>query len=167
MDFEIGNILYVVIMLVAVIISLLGRKKRSSRKAFEQGEPAGETRQGFLENLEKVLTMGQEEPQVADLQAYEPDFPGEEGPEPASAADETADKTVPSSRGILEDYERIMKRGRETETSPFFAEGERSTEPLEVIELDAERGTDYFEIVRDFNAGTAVVYSAIINRLDY
>ncbi len=40
-------------------------------------------------------------------------------------------------------------------------------EPLEVIQLDDEWGTDYFEVVKDFDAGTAVVYSAIINRVDY
>ena len=41
------------------------------------------------------------------------------------------------------------------------------TEPLEVIDLEEEEGTDYFEVVKDFDAGTAVVYSAIINRVDY
>jgi hypothetical protein len=46
-------------------------------------------------------------------------------------------------------------------------EGESTTKPLEVVELDDEGGTNYFEIVRDFDAGTAVVYSAIINRVDY
>ena len=38
----------------------------------------------------------------------------------------------------------------------------------EVIDLEMEEGgVDYFQVVKDFNAGTAVVYSAIINRLDY
>ena len=41
------------------------------------------------------------------------------------------------------------------------------TEPLEVIQLEEEEGTNYFEIIKDFDAGTAVVYSAIINRIDY
>lgn len=41
------------------------------------------------------------------------------------------------------------------------------TEVLEVFDLDELPGTDYFEIVKDFDAGTAIVYSSIINRLDY
>jgi hypothetical protein len=36
-----------------------------------------------------------------------------------------------------------------------------------MIDIDEKEGTDYFEIVKDFDAGTAVVYSAIINRVDY
>jgi hypothetical protein len=168
MDFDIGNLFYVVITLVAVIIGLLGRKKKSSRRAFEQGEAAGETRPGFLEDLEKVLTMGQEEPQFADTQAYEPDFQVEEAPEPVSAADKPADEPLISSRpGLLEEYKQHMADGKRIDAASIFAEGERRTEPLEVINLDEEEGTDYFDIIKNFDAGAAVVYSAIINRLDY
>jgi hypothetical protein len=41
------------------------------------------------------------------------------------------------------------------------------TEDLEVIDLDKESGPDFFEMVNEFDAKTAIVYSAIINRLDY
>jgi hypothetical protein len=48
-----------------------------------------------------------------------------------------------------------------------LTEADMITDPLEVISLDDEGGTNYFEVIKDFDAGTAVVYSAIINRVDY
>jgi len=41
------------------------------------------------------------------------------------------------------------------------------TEPLEIIELDEDGGVDYLEVIREFEVGKAIVYSTIINRLDY
>ena len=46
MDFDIGNILYVVITLVAIIASLLGKKKKPASK---------DAKPGFFDNLEQVL----------------------------------------------------------------------------------------------------------------
>jgi hypothetical protein len=40
-------------------------------------------------------------------------------------------------------------------------------EPLEVIDLDMEPGTSLPDFTKNFDAREAVVYSAIINRLDY
>jgi hypothetical protein len=44
---------------------------------------------------------------------------------------------------------------------------ESTSKPIEVIELEKEEAVDYFKVVQNFDAGTAIVYSAIINRLDY
>ena len=152
MDFDIGNILYIVIMLVAVIVSLLGKKKKPAQGGSEK--PAGKARPSFMENLERVLTMDQEQTQIKDLQNYEEDLPVEEfhSEEPV----QEAKPEVLKGPTIMEEYERIMNVNRELDP-----------DALEVIDLDELQGTDYFEIVRDFDAGTAVVYSAIINRLDY
>jgi hypothetical protein len=61
-----------------------------------------------------------------------------------------------------------MKRGMEESTDPFSDEGTRSTDALEVIELDEEYPvTNYLAIIRRFDPGTAIVYSAIMERLDY
>jgi hypothetical protein len=61
----------------------------------------------------------------------------------------------------------LSRERQQAKPGRVFAEGERRTEPLEVINLDEEEGTDYFDIIKNFDAGAAVVYSAIINRLDY
>ena len=162
MDFDIGNILYIVIMLVAVIVSLLGKKKKPAEGGSEA--PAGETRPSFIENLERVLTMDQEQTQIKDLQDYEEDLPAEEFPsmDPLQAVQPEAQKGLT----MMEEYERIMNR-RDMNPDLMMAEGGVLPDALEVIDLDNLPGTNYFDIVRDFDAGTAVVYSAIINRLDY
>jgi len=161
MDFDIGNILYIVITLVAVIVGLLGKKKKPAEGASE--EPGSDARPGFMENLERVLQMGQEEHQVRDLQDFEEDLPVEEA-EPVPVVEESLND-VRSRPSIMDEYERIMNRNKDDEQD-YILGGDEQMEVLELIDLDETAGTDYFEIVKDFDAGTAVVYSAIINRLD-
>ena len=153
MDFEIGNILYIVITLVAVIVGVLGKKKKPADGG--SSAPGSEARPGFMENLERVLQMGQEPVKSTELQDFEEDLPVEEVV-PVHAAEESF-VDVRNRPSIMDEYDRIMNRSKDGELS----------EALDVIDLDGMQGTDYFEIVRDFDAGTAVVYSAIINRLDY
>lgn len=168
MDFDIGNILYVVITLVAVTVGLLRRKKKPSTTGSESGETGSKSQPGFLENLEKVLKMGQEGPEVVDLQEYEEDLTGEE---PGMTADETIQQSVAETARttptFMEEYEHILNRLQNRESDVILAEADGITEPLEVIHIGEDEGTDYFEIIKDFDAGTAVVYSAIINRIEY
>jgi len=154
MDFEIGNLLYIVITLVAVIIGVLGKKKKPADGG--SGAAESEARPGFFENLERVLQMGQEPAQITDLQNFEADLPVEE-----VVPEEVVEESLSDIRnrpGIMEEYDRIMNRGKD---------GEQISETLEVIDMDEIPGTNYIEIIRDFDVGTAVVYSTIINRLDY
>ncbi len=51
MDFEIGNLFYIVITIVAVVVGLLGKKKKPAGQG--TSETGGEKRPGFLENLEE------------------------------------------------------------------------------------------------------------------
>jgi len=153
MDFEIGNLLYIVITLVAVIVGVLGKKKKpADGGSGASGESAA--RPGFLENLERVLQMGQEQPEIKDLQEFETDLPDEE-----VLTVEESHADLRNRPSIMDEYDRIMNRSNEGELTDGGA--------LEVIDLDGTQGNNYFEIVRDFDAGTAVVYSTIINRLDY
>ena len=48
-----------------------------------------------------------------------------------------------------------------------FLDGDHLNESMELGDMDHEGEANYFEIVKDFDARTAVIYSAIINRLDY
>lgn len=156
MEFDIGNILYVVITLVAIIASLLGKKKK----------PAGQNKKpGFFENLEQVLKMGQEDPVLSDLQDYEPDL-GEEDAEyeylhedEPLIAEQAVMEEAPSS--IFADYEGLMASVQ----APL--DGKAASDQMELIDLDDGDEPDYFDIVKDFDARTAVIYSAIINRVNY
>ncbi len=153
MDFEIGNILYIVITLVAVIVGVLGKKKKPANGG--SSAPKSGARPGFMENLERVLQMGQEPVEITELQNFEEDVPVEELV-PVHTAEESFDD-LRNRPSIMDEYDRIMNRSKDGELS----------EAMDVIDFDEMQGTDYFEIVRDFDAGTAVVYSTIINRLDY
>ena len=166
MDFDIGNILYVVITLVAIAAGLLRKKKKPANQSPKETDD--EAQPGFLENIERILRMGQENPQVTDLQGYEEDIAYEESRPVVSPNSEVATKTVVPSKSILDDYDRIMNSMDGVEYDTSFTDGDHHLdESLEVIDMDQERETNYFEIVQDFDAGTAIVYSAIINRLDY
>ncbi len=168
MDFDIGNILYIVITLVAVIIGVLGKKKKPGTQG--AGEGVGETQPGFMENLERMLTGVQSNPEVTDLQDYEEDIPAEEEIEPGYTSE--SDWDVRKTPNIMDDYERIMHGNDQEEadissTGAFSQEEMNMIEPLELEELDDESGVNYFEVMDGFDARTAIVYSAIINRLDY
>jgi len=168
MDFDIGNILYIVITLVAVIIGVLGKKKKPGTQG--TGEGVSETQPAFMENLERMLSGGQGNQEVTDLQEFEEDLPAEEEAEPGYAA-EPAGETRQTSY-LMDDYERIM-HGNDQEEADISTIGALNTEemnmidPLELVELDDEPGVNYFEVMDGFDARAAIVYAAIINRIDY
>jgi hypothetical protein len=154
MDFDIGNLLYVVITLVAIIASLLGKKKKS------QGKKA---KPGFFENLEQVLKMGQEDPALADLKNHEPDLPEEEIVY-EDVKEDPVFKTQPSS--LMEEYKR-NQLGRDSSLAESGKlDVARSTVSTEDF-VEEEEELEFLEILKDFDAGSAVVYSAIIIRPDY
>ena len=158
MDFDIGNILYVLITLVAIIASLLGKKKK---------KPSGQNaKPGFFENLEQVLKMGQEEPVVMDLQDEEPDLQVEgEGSDYEYVGEESSSGYEAPS--IDMDYNRMLQGRARMSYEEMPEEGVSDLNPMEVVDLEEADAPDYFEIIKDFDAGAAVVYSAIINRPDY
>lgn len=165
MDFDLGNILYIVITLIAVIAGLAGRKKKPAPGS-EGG--TGDAKPGFMENLENILKMDQEDPVVTNLREDEEDLPHEGETEPELVGRGPVMEETPEKSAYMEEYERILHRMESGETLDAEREGrESSDEPLEVIDLDQDEGTDYFNIVRDFDAETAVIYAAIINRVDY
>lgn len=163
MDFDIGTILYIVITLVAVMVGVLGKKKKPADGASEAPESAA--RPGFMENLERMLQMGQEPAGLTELQDFEEDLPPEEGLTVQEAVKDSAD--IRSRPSIMDEYDRIMNQSKDGEPGSMMEGGEYITDDLELIDLEETEGTNYFEIVKDFDAGTAVVYSTIINRLDY
>lgn len=182
MDDNIGNILYIIITLVALSLGLFGKRKKKPA----QGDPSGgeaSSQPGFLENLERALNnLGREDPEVVSLRRDEEDLEVE-GVEPemqpemgSALAREEAEydpfreylaakeREANERNSIYEElthHETVMS----DEMVPEMEESDK--ESLKVVELDREEGVDYFDVVKNFNLGTAVVYSTIINRLDY
>lgn len=163
MDFDIGNILYIVITIVAVVVGLLGKKKKPASSG--TGEDGTEAKPGFFENLERMLTMGQENPGVSDLQPYEEDLPMEEDFVAEQAASTRYEPMKAPS--IMDEYDRIMQGSDQGASDFYHTEGESRLEPMEVVDLEMDPGTALPDFTKDFDARTAVVYSAILNRLDY
>lgn len=153
--------MYIVITLVVVIVGLMGKKKKPAGQG--TGESEGQPRPGFLENLEKAFNMVQPDPAVVDLQDHEVDILAEE--EFADPAPEPRSEPLT----LMEEYNRMVeeRQGNKGQSHISSMVDSQSKAPG-VVEFDVvDEGTDYFEIVKDFDAGTAVVYSAIINRIEY
>lgn len=149
------------ITLVAVLVGVLGKKKKPSPTG--SGEEGGSRVGGFMENLEKAFQMGQEEQVVADYDESEESEPFEESDyEPVVAQQATSE---PSS--LMREWESYNEKSGSMLNDSILSDADIVTDPLEVIQLGDDEGTDYFEVVKDFNAATAVVYAAIINRIDY
>ncbi len=163
MDFDISNILYVVITIIAVVVGLLGKKKKPANTGSE--EPESERQPGFMENLERVLRMGQEDQGIVDLQDSELDLLPEEV-EADVIVEPFTDLSHPS-RSIMEDYDRIMSSNTDGDEADIFTFGDSDSEQMEILDLDKQDDADYFEITRNFDAKTAVIYAAIINRTEY
>lgn len=147
MEFDIGNILYIVITIVAVTVGLLGKKKKPAGQG--TGGSQENARPGFLENLEKAFNLAQPDTAIVDLQDSETDIPAE----------------VES----VENYPmRITEEPQVSHDNGFLSfDTDSLTESPDVFQIEEDQAVDYFEIIQDFDAGTAIVYSAIINRIEY
>ena len=105
-----------------------------------------------------------------------------------SSSEQTIDEEEPSGYEVMQEEPlEVYSEPMESYQSPFMQyegimvqdtdsmdmlqdEAVKTTdidEIIELLELEEEEKPDYFEIVKDFDLGTAVVYSAILNRQDY
>ena len=137
-DFDFGNIIYLIATIVAVIIGILGKKKKPSS------------------------AQGQEEAVYVDMEDQEQELIPE-----VSEFQKEGERPAPKGNLMIQ-YEKLLaEKGRSLGTD-FLLDGRIDTEEaLEVIQLDEEEGADYFDIIDNFDAGKAVIYAAIINRVDY
>ena len=161
--FDFSTLFYIIATLVAVLVGLLGKKKKPVVSA-PTPEPESEKKGNFFDILGKELEGYLETRQSNDLKPVAGDTLMEEPVQNGYAEEEEPVGTVSSSRG----YERMMIRETEDYLDLPETEGTGSANPLQVIELEEPYGgRDYFEIIRDFDAATAVIYSAIINKIDF
>jgi len=110
--------------------------------------------------------MGQEDPHVMDLQGEEPDLQVEREDADYEYVNEES-STVDEAPSLDEGYNKMLQGRARMSFEEMPADEVSALNPMEVVDLEEADGPDYFEIIKDFDAGTAVVYSAIINRPDY
>ena len=162
MDVDISNIVYIILTLLVVIISVLGRKKKP--RSTGPANQGGASRPSFMENLERVLSAEQVEPRNAAVDPDEEELAGEAPSEEVVPEVSTFQQ---ERQRYMEEYDRIMHRNTDGDPDLIQSEGESSIEPIEIINLDSESNADFFEMIENFDAKTAIVYASIINRLDY
>lgn len=176
MDFDIGNIIYIVFTLVAVVLGIIGKKKDPKKKPAKDG--GGKS---FMEGLEELLvgktTQAENQPateyyvdeQTGELRAVEtPVMMDEEEKLSAEDAEWKAAIEKHSKPSLLDQYDQLVSESGPEGLDVFGEEG--STGLTEVVELgrdDEKNFPNYFELLEDFDARKAIVYSSIINRIDY
>ena len=175
MDFDIGNLIYIIATLVAIIVGLLGKKKK---KPMGEGGPASEPeprKNNIFEALGKELEgfMVQNQPNVSqpeeeafiEEEAYDRDVY-----EPLTSGYQPIDfdpDPDPVPDPFMSEFEGSLNPNTEKNYDLLQSEAISSTPELQVIDLDEDEGQDYFEVVKDFDLETAVIYSAVINRTEY
>ncbi|HDS06787.1 MAG TPA: hypothetical protein ENO05_04090 [Bacteroides sp.] len=195
-DFDIGIILYVVITLVAVLMGVLGKKKKPAAAGKSSGKQTGDD---FLRNLERAFNMGREEEEEVFVEPERETGTRESLTDMRERAarmkKERKEEAESRTSGLWEEHERLHRAERDgraavsggieaysedeirrsiegdaafgIEGVPVFSGVQEPADQLQVIELGEFEGSDYFDIVRDFDATTAVIYSAVINRTEY
>lgn len=177
---DIGNIIYIIFTLVAIMLGMFGSKNKKKQPGQQQSKP------GFMEELERAL-RGDQEPagtpvdyseEELEAMAYaeegyrdeavyeeEPETPEEPKPqETYTPNEEVLDQQV----SILEAYDRIMRSNQAGEEEFLVHEGDSGLEgELKVINLEEEQHTDFSELLKDFDARKAIVYAEIINRKEF
>ncbi|MDF1570329.1 MAG: hypothetical protein P1P82_01780 [Bacteroidales bacterium] len=175
MEFDIGTLIYIVITIIAIVAGVAGKKKTPAGSSDGSGDGSSKS---FFDKLEEQLTgFADEAKETAGSFAEEikAPFTGDQYVvEREVAADDRReqDKTYWQNNieSAYDEYAGIYDPDQQDELEQISEEAIRSTDEsdmLQVEELDESEHPDYFEIVNEFDLGTAVVYSTIINRKEY
>lgn len=176
MEFDIGTLLYILITIIAVAAGVLGQKKKPA-----SGRPASDEESGpfgFFSKLEEQIGGLVDETKDEVQQVAEEVIPAEQPDDNRIFQDKDSydwqtasfDGDSATSGNYYNEFEGFYDPGKqESRLDAIIEEAERTTsdESIEVIEVDDVSHPDYFKIVENFDLGTAVIYSTIINRKEY
>ncbi len=188
MEFDIGTLVYIIITIVAIVAGGAGNKKKPAPGNPGSGENTGSN--SFLEKLEEQFGNFADEArgslqEEVDEEVY---VTGQEAEEEAAAFEETPaaeasrsaeEQAAPSYEFAWNDPANVYSQYEgyydldEKDKSDYddlkASEARRTNDEdeIRVIDMDEDSYVDYFEIVKNFDLGTAVIYSTIINRKEY
>lgn len=182
MDFDIGSLLYIIITIIAVIAGIAGKKKKkpapgaAAEEAFAEDEVQTEsTKGGFFGKLEAQFESFAEEAKrkVNDLQenpvvVENNDIVENDYFDNLNAEHEKGIEAKSEIVSNMAAYEGIFSPDDEQNDPLMESEGISMTDTLEMIHLseDQTRSFEDLQILEEFDARTAIIYSAIINRLE-
>ena len=172
MEFDFGTILYILVTIIAIIAGVAGKKKKPASRPEGAESPETESGEGFFDRLERQFSEFGEETRQ---ETGEEEGTGQETQpdavvyQPVEEASERINNNRDDSRSSEAHFEGLYDPEKQDNVDIMRSEAEQSGEALKVVDLEDEEegGTDYFEIVKDFDLRTAVIYSAIINRREY
>jgi len=164
MEFDFGNILYIVVTIIALVAGIAGKKKK--KPVTTGSAPAQEKSPlSFLEQL--GIDVSEFEPKVElreeDVVYDEESFEYEEEEEPEPIVESTP------APGIFSSYEGIFNPELEMNKNLIEREAIQSTAPIELIDLDdlEDSGMETLDLVKNFDPVSAVIYSEILQRRAY
>lgn len=178
MEIDIGSLIYILITIVAVIAGIAGKKKKSVAGSGTTGAAEGaeekSTKGGFFGKLEAQLERFAEEAKqsVSNLQqnpVIEEDEVAVERDYFESMSDDYDNRKEPELLGeMAASYEGLYSPD-DLQNDPLMeAEGISATDALELIHLDEDQTGEFEDqqIIEEFDFRTAIIYSAIINRIE-
>jgi hypothetical protein len=177
MEFDIGTLLYIVVTIIALIASVVGKKKNPSSSESTEGQQ----KTGFFGKLEEELgNLAAEAKKTTEQVIYDGGYDDDEVEVEVDEAEnyldhrdgevsyaEEVDETPVSAYSNFEGIYNSEKRANAELIESEVIRSNENDDILNVIDLEETDHPDYFEIVKDFDLGTAVVYSTIINRKEY
>jgi len=162
MEFDFGNLIYIIATIVAIAVGLLGKKKKPAGT----GAPVGsepEKKPGIFDALGKEMESFLESKHI-----YED---VELGPEIDSELEfevEDEDLSPVEEVSFQTEYEGMLNKDMQASYDKIMSEGLSMTTPMEIIDLDEEEeDPDFFDVDREFDLRSAIIYSTIINRVEY
>jgi hypothetical protein len=175
MEFDIGTLIYIIITIVAIVAGVAGKKKNPAPGTGSSGEGGSKS---FFDKLEEQLSgFADEAKGAAGSIPEEVRAPFAEDQPVMSQRIERDDDRIQAQHYLEEDeesafneYEGIYDPEQQENLEQMSAEALRTTDEsdmLQVVEMDEPDHPDYYEIVSEFDLGTAVIYSSIINRKEY
>lgn len=175
MEFDIGTLFYILITIIAIVASVLGKKKKPAEGQQSSDEESGPF--GFFSKLEEQINGMADDTREGVQQVAEDVIPAEQRDDQRILQDKDSydwqsasyDGDSATSGDYYNEFEGYYDSDKQKSLDAIIEEAERSTsdEAIQVIEVEDISHPDYFKIVEDFDLGTAVIYSTIINRKEY
>jgi hypothetical protein len=175
MEFDIGTLFYILITIVAIVASVLGKKKKPADDEYSSDEESGPF--GFFSKLEEQISGLADDAREGVQQVAEKVIPEEQPDDQRILQDkdsydwqsESYDGDSANAGEYYNEFQGYYDSEQQENLDAIIKEVERSTsdDAIQVIEVEDLSHPDYFKIVDNFDLGTAVIYSAIINRKEY
>jgi hypothetical protein len=176
MDLDIGTILYIVITIAVIIAGAIGKKKKpAASKSVSDGgskpkgffDKLGEELEGFVNEAKgsvKTFTDELKPDESKTRQVFQ-----QEATEYNEFLRPSEEESIQRNSSFM-DYEGEYDPDSEENTDLFAHEAIRTTavdDIMEVIDIDETSNPSYFDVVEDFDLREAIIYSIVINRIEY